>query len=66
MLEYVSFFVVLCLFLIAVTNTAIRVAIVFAVILEGNRSIQYDFTVATWAIGILGALLTFLTLYNFG
>lgn len=66
MLELVSFYVVLCLFLIAVTNTAIRVAIVFAVILEGNRSIKYDFTVATWAIGILGALLTFLTLYNFG
>lgn len=66
MLEYVSFFVVLCLFLIAVTNTAIRVAIVFAVILEGNRSIKYDFTVATWAIGVLGSLLTFLALYNFG
>lgn len=66
MLEYVSFFVVLCLFLIAVTNTAIRVAIVFAVILEGNRSVKYDFTVATWAIGVLGAVLTWLGLYNFG
>lgn len=66
MLEYVSFFVVLGLFLIVLTNTVIRTLICVAVIHEGNRTISYDFTIATWAIGFLGSLLTFLTLYNFG
>lgn len=66
MLEYVSFFVVLGLLLIVLTNTVIRTLICIAVIHEGNRNISYDFTISTWAIGILGSLTTFLALYNFG
>jgi hypothetical protein len=66
MLEYVSFFVVLCFFIVAVTNTLIRVGIVLMVILEGNRPVKYDFKAASWTLGILGSLLTWLALYNFG
>lgn len=66
MLELVSFYVVLCLLLIVLSNCVIRTLICVAVIHEGNRNISYDFTLSTWGIGILGSLLTFLALYNFG